>query len=210
MKRVSENQGITVHKDYSLDADLDKLCDGFLKNVSPSKPQITTTDFFRYNLEQRTDFCVCGVDVAFHAGVPWLRPGEQHDLLLSSLKKGTPWRVLINTADAAESIARHMRDETASYTSFSDGRMEWKKLASLYPQLLEVRECNIPLIHVYHSVRFINEQSKHEYGELHIKYYAYNNSRMDNAFEHKISSYSKYYSIYNEEFEFLWAQSKAI
>ncbi len=207
MKVIMKNNGIPIHKDYSLDTDLDNLCDNFLKNVVPSKPRITATEFFKYNLYERKGFTVCGVDVAFHAGSPWLMPGEKNDMFIASMKNGIPWRVLINTVDAAESIGQHMRDETALYVPFAQVRAQWKKIAELYPDTLEVRECNIPLIHVHHSVKFMNNNNNNPYGELHIKYYAYNNTRLDNAFEHQVSSFSKYYSIYNDEFEFLWEKS---
>ncbi len=210
MKVVMKNHGLFVHKDFSIDKDLDSLCDNFLKNVNPSKPRITATEFFKYNLNDRIGFTVTGVDVAFHAGSPWLMSGEKNDMFISSLKKGIHWRVLINTVDAAESIGQHMRDETALYISFEQARAQWKKLANMYPDVLEVRECAIPLIHVHHSVKFRNNNTGNPYGELHIKYYAYNNTRLDNAFEHKVSSYSKYYSIYNDEFEFLWNKSSKV
>ena len=210
MNQVKRNNGILVHKDYSLDTDLDNLCDNFLKNVNPTKPRITTTDFFRYNLNHREDMKVCGVDVAFHAGAPWLMPGEKNDLLISSVKRNIPWRILINTVEAAESIAQHMRDETALYVPFTQVRAQWKKLADRYPDQVEVRECSIPLIHVHHAVKFLNPANDHPYGEMHIKYYAYNNLRPDNAFEHEVSSFSKYYAIYDDEFEFLWAKSQKL
>lgn len=209
MCQVMQNNGILVHKDYSLDADLDKLCDSFLKNVSPSKPRINTNDFFRYNLTQRDDLTVCGVDVAFHAGAQWLLPGEKNTLLRNSLKKNIPWRVLINTPEAAESIACNMRDENALYVSFDQARAQWKKLAAMYPDSLEVRECCIPLIHVHHNIRFADNTHK-PYGEMHIRYYAYNNLQLDNAYEHEVSSFSKFYAIYAEEFEFLWSQSRRL
>ena len=210
MQIVKQNNGVLIHKDYSLDKDLDSLCDTFLKNVNPSKPKITTAEFFRYNLYERTGVTVEGVDLAFHSGSPWLMPGEQNELLVKSLNNKIHWRVLINTVDAAESIGQHMRDKTALYIPFAQVRAQWKKMSEMYPDVLEVRECDIPLIHIHHSVRFTNNFTNNPYGELHIKYYAYNNTRLDNAFEHRVSSYSKFYSIYNEEFEFLWNRSKKV
>lgn len=207
---VKQNNGILIHKDYSLDTDLDNLCDNFLKNVTPAKPRITAVEFFRHNLESKTDLTAARVDVAFHGGAPWLMPGEKNDLLINSLKKGIPWRVMINTIEAAENIGKHMRDDNALYVSFPEVHKHWKKLQLRYPDILEVRACPIPLIHVHHSVHFVNETNEQKYSEQHIKYYAYNNTRLDNAFEHRVSSYSKYYTVYSEEYEFLWSQSEKI
>ena len=127
-------------------------------------------------------------------------------MMLNSLNSGVPWRVLINTVDAAESIGKHMRDETALYITFEQLHKHWKKAMDDLPNL-EVRECSIPLIHIYHDIQFLNTENGNHYGEQHIKYYAYNNTRLDNAFEHQVSSFSKHYSVYSEEFEFLWNQS---
>jgi len=210
MKIIKSNNGIVIHKDYSLDKDLDYLCDRFLKNTNSSKPKLTAIEFFKRNLENREDFTVNGVDVAFHAGAPWLMPGEKNQLLVNSLKRGIPWRVLINTVSAAESIGCHMRDQTAFYIPFEQVHSQWKKLSGLFPSLLEVRQCDIPLIHIHHSVKSVYNKTQNKYGELHIQYYAYNNTRTDNTFEHIISSYSKFYSIYNDEFEYLWKRSVKI
>ncbi|MBE6727530.1 MAG: TIR domain-containing protein [Ruminococcaceae bacterium] len=207
MKVVMRNNGLPIHKDKSLDKDLDDLCDNYIKNVNQSKSGITTDQFFNYNLNGRIGFTINGVDMAFHAGNPWLEPGRRKKLLTNSLEKNIPFRVLINTVDAAESIAQYMRDETGSYKKFSEVREIWKKLASLYPNVLEVRECNIPLIHVYHHVKFTDDTTGKQSGEAHIRYYAYNNTIPENVFEHKISSSSNHYSVYTDEFEFLWKKS---
>lgn len=208
MNGVKGNNGIFIHKDITFDKNMDIL-EGFLKNVSPDKSEIDETEFFKFNLEQRNDLSVTGVDMAFHAGVPWFITGDKKDMMTASFNKNIRWRILINTVDAAESIAKNMRDKEALYVSFRDAHEHWKKMVSLYPDSLEVRECDIPLIRVYHSVRFIDKNNNHS-AESHIKYYAYNNLRLDKAFSHKINSSSKYYSVYSNEFEFLWNQSKKI
>jgi hypothetical protein len=46
--------------------------------------------------------------------------------------------------------------------------------------------------------------------KTHIKYYAYYNTRMDNAFEHEINNFSKFHSLYADEFEYLWKKSAPI
>lgn len=210
MREVKKNNGVILHKDSSLDKDLDKLCDVFLKNVSSSKPQITVTEFFEYNLNNREDYKVLGADMAFHAGAPWLMQGKKRDLLLDYIAHKIPCRVLINTPEAAESIAKYMRDEDAIYVPFDSARDKWQKMAAKYPEFLEVRECDIPLIHVHHGVHFESLDTKSPFGDLHIRYYAYNNTRTDNAYEHRISSFSKHYSVYCDEFEFLWNKSKKL
>ena len=79
-----------------------------------------------------------------------------------------------------------------------------------YRGIIEVRECDIPLIHIHHGVLTENLHKGDRAGKVYIKYYAYNNTKLDNAFCHEISSYSPYYDVYRSEFEFLWVKSKAI
>ena len=210
MNMVKKNNGIIIHKDYSIDSDLDNLCKNFLKNVNIAKPKSTTVEFFKHNLNKGEISKISGIDLAFHAGDPWLIPGERNDLLIKKKKKGIPLRVVINAVDTAENIGQHMRDKTALYIPFATVREQWKKLVELYPDNLEVRECEIPLIHVLHSIKFIDENTNNQHGEIHIKYYAYHNVRVDKTFQHEINSGSKYYKLYCDEFEFLWENSKKI
>lgn len=210
MSSVSENNGIFIHKDQSISSDFDNLCNNFLKNTNPAKPKITATEFFKYNIETRTDMIPREVDAAFHVGSPWLMHGPKNTLFINSLKRGIRWRVLINTVEAAESIGQHMRDDDVWYTPFHEMHSQWKKLATKYSDVLEVRECRIPLIHVHHCIKLQNAETGKSHGEMHIRYYAYNNTRPDNAFEHELSESSKHYKMYSDEFEFLWEQSERL
>ena len=74
-------QNVVIHKDYALDADLDKLCDIAMKNANPVKPLVNTVDFFHSNLNEKNHLSVKGIDMAFHAGAAWLRAGTKKDIL---------------------------------------------------------------------------------------------------------------------------------
>lgn len=214
MKVVLRNHGHKMNKGKSFDWELGSLYDSkcFREHTNPSKPHISAIEFFSQNFRKKSDHTLVGVDMAFHGGTPWVSHGASHDLLVQSLKSGTRWRVLINTVEAAESIGRYMRDEELKlfYLPFEVVRQRWQEMMKLFPDTLEVRECNIPLIHVHHGVRFRNNATNHPYGELHIKYYAYNHTKLDNAYDHTMNSFSKYYPIYSDEFEFLWEKSTPV
>lgn len=210
LQKLKRNNGIPMHRDYSLDQDLDKLCDRFLKNTNPTRHAADTDDFFESNLAPQKGLRPTHVDMAFHAGAAWLFSGKKKDILDGILAAGIPTRILINTAEAAESIARHMRDADAPYLSFEQAHVYWRRRMEKYEGLLEVRACEIPLIHVYHKIGFLRDEKQTSFAKIHIKYYAYNNIRLDRAFEHELTSFSEYFSIYNDEFEFLWNQSRPI
>ena len=200
-------QNVVIHKDYALDADLDKLCDIAMKNANPVKPLVNTVDFFHSNLNEKNHLSVKSIDMAFHAGAAWLRAGAQKDILDAMIQRKIPVRILVNTPEAAESIAKHMRDENALYFPFGQVIKLWGKYAADHADLLQVRCCPIPLLRVYHNVKFHDDPEKNTYDRMHIKYYIYQNMNLDNSFEHELSSFSKYYGIYQREFEFLWNAS---
>ncbi len=207
LKTALSFQNIVIHKDYALDADLDKLCDIALKNANPIRPLINTVEFFNSNLNDKQHLSVKSIDMAFHAGAAWLRAGAQKDILDTIIRRKIPVRILVNTPEAAESIAKYMRDELALYFPFEQVTKLWGKYASDYGDLLQVRVCPIPLLRVYHNIKFHDDPEKNTYDRMHIKYYVYQNMNLDNAFEHELSSFSKYYGIYQREFEFLWNAS---
>ncbi len=200
-------QNVLAHKDYSLDTDLDKLCDLALKNANPVRPLVNTKEFFNVNLNEKDHLTVKSVDMAFHGGGAWFRPDGQLGTLKAMIERKIPLRVLVNTPDAAESIARHMRDEDAFYMTFQQTTQKWKAYAEKHQDLIQVRVCDIPLLRVYHNIKFHDESGKNTYDRIHIKYYAYQNLDLEKSFEHEMSVFSRYYKIYQDEFEFLWNAS---
>ena len=207
LKTALSFQNVVIHKDYALDTDLDQLCDIALKNANPVRPLINTVEFFNSNLNDKQHLSVKGIDMAFHAGAAWLRAGAQKDILDAMIQREIPVRILVNTPDAAESIAKYMRDELALYFPFEQVIKLWGKYAADHGGLLQVRACPIPLLRVYHNIKFHDDPEKNTYDRMHIKYYVYQNMNLDNSFEHELSSFSKYYGLYQREFEFLWNAS---
>ena len=210
LKKVLSSQNIKIHKDVAMDTDLDKLCDIALVNTNPVRPLVNTLDFFKNNLHDKSHLSVKSIDMAFHAGGAWLRAGNQKDILDEILERKIPTRILINTPEAAESIAKHMRDEDAIYVTFEQAADRWKRFAEKHSDVLQVRVSSIPLLRVYHNIKFNEDQVNNTYDRMHIKYYIFQNMNLDNSYEHELSSFSKYYKLYQNEFEFLWNSSTNI
>ncbi|MBQ7671029.1 MAG: toll/interleukin-1 receptor domain-containing protein [Clostridia bacterium] len=212
LKQIVEMHGIAISKNYSIDSDIDRLCESFLKNTNPVKQMINTTDFFNNNLEQKNGRPVKRVDLAFHGGGSWRSASRNKPILDRLVDMNVPVRILINTPEAAEIVARFMRDAEADMPSFERLRDSWKFYEERHPDLIEVRACSAPLLHVYHAIEFgsgANDFNK-MYDRLHVKYYVYNNYNIDNTYEHELNKYSKYYQMYKSEFEFLWDSSEKI
>lgn len=202
-------QGIRVHTDESMDERLDHMCEKGLLNTDPVRPVVTTEEFYDCILKRRDGVSVKEVDMAFHAGAQWVLAGKKLSILKELISRGVRVRVVINTPEAAESIGRYMRDDIAGYTSFETSRDLWRRISEKYGDLIEVRECDIPLIHVFHRVNYTDGFGKN-LSKMHVKYYVYDNPLLDNAFEHDINGTSRYYDVYSTEFEFLWSRSKKV
>ncbi len=209
---LSSKNGIAPQKDYTLDQTLDELCDARLKNVAPIKPLINTKDFFNKNLNPASNLQIVGVDLAFHGGGAFLTETRDKVILDELVSRKIPTRVLINDPKVAKEFTQHMRNPGTSIgpSPFKTVAATWKKFAKEHPDTLKVRVCKSPLLHVHHAVRYHNTLTQKPYGRQHIKYYAHRNYDIGKAFEHELSSFSKYYELYSNEFEYLWSISKPI
>lgn len=155
-----------------------------------------TAEFFGNILRQKG---LVGLDMAFHAGAAWHTNDDKLNVLSTIADQGIPIRVLVNTPEAAEVVARHMRRRRKRYTSFAEAIGDWQDFASDYPNV-QVRVCDIPLLHIYYS--FHMEPSTQDL--LWVKYYTYGNYQIDKNYMQVFYSTSEHFPLYREEFEFLW------
>lgn len=185
LKEVLRNQGIIMHKDYSLDSDLDKLCDMYLHKANPVRSR-NTPEFFNKILRNQKHLSIESIDVAFHAGAPWIQTtGNMINIFAEILERKIPMRVLINTSETAESIGKYMRNPATKYDSFEE-------------------------LQQYIKIKKEDGEMKSEYDRIYVKYYVYRNYDPQKIFGHELNSSSEYYKMYQEEFEFLWSKSKTL
>ena len=164
--------------------------------------KVKTLEFFRDNLKITGIELPVEVNMAFYNGPKWVEPGDSFDIITSSLNNGVTWRVLINTVEVANTFSEYDSNIV---------REKWKELSRKYPHELLVRECDIPFLHIYHSIKLFNEETKEYEGKSHIKFFAYDKNGVlipsgDEAYEKD----SEGYQIYDNEFEYLWENSKEI
>ncbi len=166
------------------------------------KEKINSIDFLKDNLKMTCGKLPIEVNMAFYNGAKWVEPGESYDIITSSLNNGITWRVLINTVEVANTFSEYESEAI---------REKWKALSEKYPHELLVRECSIPLFHIYHSIKLFDEETKKYSGSSHVKFFAYDKKGIlvlsgDEAYE----SGSEEYVIYDDEFEYLWENSKPL
>ena len=169
-----------------------------MDNINPHGNVIepVAEDFFRNEVLNREDIkCVC---MAFHAGAGWRNDSEMLDILAAMLNKKIKIRVLVNSPEAAESVCNFMKQPLKKYVSFKKSIEDWKEIEADYPQQIEVRIVKVPLMHRVYLAQREND------GAVNVKYYGYGSYNTNKDFRMCFGSDQREYSIYSEEFEFLW------
>lgn len=143
------------------------------------------------------------VDMAFHAGAEWFTGIEKNDQLYTLLDKGIKLRVLLNFPNVAETLAKHMRHKRKRYLGFEECIQNWTDLSKEYPDLVELRIVDIPILRRYYSFHM-----KDVYKDtVNVKHYTYRNARPDRNFQSIFNCESPYFMLYRSEFDYLWNQA---
>lgn len=145
------------------------------------------------------------VDMAFHAGAEWFTSIEKNDQLYTILDKGIHLRVLLNYPDVSEVVAKHMRHKRKRYMKFEECIQHWQELSNEYPDTVEIRIVDIPVLRRYYSLH-MNDVRK---DTVNVKYYTYGNARPDKNYQPIFHRDSAYFELYRMEFDYLWNRAVA-
>ena len=140
------------------------------------------------------------VDMAFHAGAEWFTSIEKNDQLYSILDKGIQLRVLLNFPDVSEIVAKHMRHKRKCYMKFEECIQHWQDLRDEYPDTVEIRSVDIPILRRYYSFHMKDVRKD----TVNVKYYTYGNVRPDKNYQPIFHRDSSYFGLYRMEFDYLW------
>ncbi|MBQ3285564.1 MAG: toll/interleukin-1 receptor domain-containing protein [Ruminococcus sp.] len=207
MHSIRFQNGVVESNEY-LTAMIDKLISFIGKGKDSSgNSRLTAQQRYFLNALESQDK-ITGVDIATHGGDIWFRDDILLDILDRFKREKIPVRVLINTADAAESVAKHMRhsNKRRRYTAFSECVEEWKEYAADDNPNMELRLSDIPLLRQYYSIHM----SDSELDTVNVTYYTYGNPRMDANYENIFTTYSDYFDLYRNEFEYLWENASKV
>lgn len=169
-----------------------------LGTVKESSELVSTEEYFRNALKNIED--IKSIDMAFHGGAEWFTSIEKTDLLHDLVESGVHIRILLNLPNVSEKIAQHMRHKRKKYMSFDECITRWAEFEEEYPDNVEIRVIDIPLLRRYYSVH--TKDPKQD--TVNIKYYTYANSRPDKNYQPIFYSDSDYFRLYRDEFEYLW------
>ncbi len=137
--------------------------------------------------------------MAFHAGADWRQDTDKIDILALILQRRIPLRILVNSVDAVEAVCSHMRQPLRRYVKFGDSVREWAAFAKEYPDLVQVRVLDVPLLHCLYLARCANGT-----GTVNVKYYTYGNFRPAKDCCQSFSEKDAELLLYTEEFDYLW------
>lgn len=204
IKTISKFNSVTMSQEY-LDATIRKII-SYIKddyNDEAEGAKVTDTNsFFLTNMKELDS--IESVDLSFHAGFIWHQDIGHLDILSSLDEAGIPVRVIINTADGALIIGKHMRHKLKNYPTFEEGISAWKDLESKL-DTMQVRLSDIPVMRICYC---INKKNKSE-SIMRIKFYTYGNPKIDDNYIQDFTPADHPFELYRKEFEYLWKNAKA-
>lgn len=175
-----------------------------LGTMKESSEFVSTEEYFGNAFENVKD--VESIDMAFHGGAEWFTSIEKTDLLHDLVESGVHIRILLNLPSVSEKIAQHMRHKHKKYMSFNECITRWTEFEEEYPDDVEIRMVDIPLLRRYYSLHM--KDSKQD--TVNIKYYTYANSRPDKNYQPIFYRESDFFRLYRDEFEYLWNKESEV
>jgi len=170
---LEKKQGVILRQEY-LQATIEKIISYMVDVRCPESKTVNlnsipdgTSAFFKKGFDKLLD--IQCVDMAFHAGAEWRRDSEKVDILTHIIDKSIILRILVNSADTVSAVCSHMSQPLKKYVGFDSCMEEWIELAQTYPDVVQVRIADVPLLHRLYILR--GEKA----GYVNVKYYTYGN-----------------------------------
>lgn len=164
--------------------------------------QVDTVTFFNESMKQLGN--ILEIDMSFRAGSEWHLDSNVVELLYSILERNIKLRVLVNNSTSVETTAVHMRQPLKKYYGYDKSLSDWMELAKTYPKLVTVRVADIPLMRRYYNIKGKDKSI------AKISYYTYGNYSPNRDYQMTVNTNDRGYSLYAEEFEYLWEKGSHI
>ena len=100
------------------------------------------------------------------------------------------------------SLASHMTHPKLRYTPFEESIADWIQFRNSYPDLVEVRICEIPFLRCL----YLFSDECVENGVMRVSYYTYQGLDIHKNCCQILTSgeNADYFALYRNEFEYLW------
>ncbi len=199
---LGKKQGVILRQEY-LKATIEKIVD-YMSDINCKEFDFVkseaipegTSNFFVYSFENLQN--IQCIDMAFHAGADWRRDSDKVDILTNIFEKNLTLRILVNSTETVSTVCSHMAQPLKKYVGFDDCVEEWIELMKLYPNAVNVRVADVPLLHRLYIFRGENE------GFINVKYYTYGNYMPEKDLRMTFDNSRTEYKLYTEEFDYIW------
>lgn len=201
--QLQYQQGVAMSQEY-LSAMISKLI-SYLKDVHPVVPvpaapapelPFSGEDFILRGIEGGN---IRSIDMAFHSGSDWRRKNSKVELLGDLISRQIPLRILVNDAKTVDTICSHMRQPLKKYVGFDNSIQEWAEVQAEFPDLVQIRICQVPLLHRLYLVR--REDGS---GCVALRYYTYGTYHTARDSKACYGGDSVEFALYAGEFDYLW------
>lgn len=106
-----------------------------------------STQLINYVLDRYRASDILSIDMAFHGGEHWFLDVEKRAIFQIIEDRKIPLRILINSEEALKNIWQHTSRGYLAPGSLDSARNNWAVFQTRYPNSMQVRTSDIPLMH---------------------------------------------------------------
>lgn len=164
-----------------------------------------STQLINYVLDHYHASCIESIGMAFHGGEHWFLDVEKRTIFQIIEEKNIPLRILLNSEEALKNIWCHTSRGYLAPGSLDSARNNWGVFQNRYPNTMEVRVSDIPLMHRMYLIRL-----KDGTGIANIAVYTYGDNPEKNTARLLLSQNDPAYTSFIEEFDYLWGKATTV
>ena len=159
----------------------------------------------------RTTFCegafqtvpeIEHVDFSFHKGDFWLLDSKRIEFLLSLINRKIHLRVLVDLVEPSRLISSHMEHSKRFVLPHEMVLQYWREFQQRNPEYVHVRFSPVPILRNYCCF----ESADPAKSAMRLTFYSYGHKNFSDYYVLCPEAGSKPFTIFREEFAYLWAQ----
>ena len=162
-------------------------------------------DYFHENIKNINE--VKEVEMTFSNGFRWFNDNERFDIINYLLKNKVKLKIIIADNEISESFWYRMKRRDKVYlSSLMPAHIMWNNLRKKNPDLISLKICPIPILKNYYSFNTNNKSDS----SVNVIFYTCGNDYFDKNYFQTFPVSSPFYSLFKNEFNYLWSISKNI
>lgn len=142
------------------------------------------------------------VDFSFHKGDFWLIDSSRIEFLLSLISRKIHLRVLVDLVEPSRLISSHMEHSKRFVLPHEMVLQYWREFQQRNPEYVHVRFSPVPVLRNYCCFASADPEKS----AMRLTFYSYGHKNFNEYFVLCPEAGTKPFTIFREEFEYLWAQ----